>query len=175
MGKVIIPNTYVSDLKTPLIFLAGPIRGAPNWQDKAVEFLLSQEPNLIVASPRRGIRNKIAPYIAKGDENHFSRQREWERYYLDIASKTGAIMFWLPGEKNHKCSKVYGATTRVELGQWMTAYRYDKSTRFCVGSDGNFHELRTIEYDLKMDAPEKEIKKTLNETCIEALRLAYQD
>lgn len=174
MGKVIIPNTYVSDLKMPLIFLAGPIRGAPNWQDDAIVLLFSEKSNLAIASPRRGIRDKIARYIAVGDENHFSRQREWERYYLDVASKTGAILFWLPKEEEHDCQKVYGATTRVELGQWMTAYKYNKSTRFCVGSDGYFPELRTIEYDLMMDAPEKEIKKSLNEVCIEALQLAYK-
>lgn len=44
--------------------------------------------------------------------------------------------------------------------------------RFCVGSDGKFSELHTIEYDLKLDAPDKKIFKTLEETCIEALRLA---
>ena len=64
--------------------------------------------------------------------------------------------------------------TRLELGQWMTKYTYDPSIRFCVGSDGLFSELRTIAYDLQVDAPDKEIKKTLEETCVEALRLARQ-
>jgi hypothetical protein len=27
--------------------------------------------------------------------------------------------------------------------------------RFCVGSDGKFQELDIIEYDLKLDAPDK--------------------
>ena len=174
MGKVIIPKTYVQDIEAPLIFLAGPIRSAPNWQDKAIDFLLSQNSDLVIASPRRGVRDKIAPYIVQGDENYFPRQRAWERHYLNIASKTGAIIFWLPGEEEHNCEKVYGAMTRVEIGQWMTNYRHDNSVRFCVGSDGKFPEMHTIDYDLQLDAPNKKIFSSLEETCAEAVRLAYQ-
>lgn len=174
MGKVIIPKTYVQNIEAPLIFLAGPIRSAPNWQDEAIDFLLSQNSDLVIASPRRGVRDKIAPYIAQGDENYFPRQRVWERHYLDIASKTGAILFWLPGEAEHNCEKVYGAMTRVEIGQWMTNYRHNNSVRFCVGSDGKFPEMHTIDYDLQLDAPDKKIFSSLEETCTEAVRLAYQ-
>src|SRR3989338_828493 len=173
MARLIIPKTYLQELGAPLIFLAGPIRSAPNWQDEAIESLFSQEPNVTIASPRRGIRDKIAPYILTGDESYFPRQRAWERHYLDIAYKTGAILFWLPGEAEHDCQKVYGAMTRLELGQWMTRYYFDKNVRFCIGSDSQFPELNTVEFDLKMDAPDKDIKKTLEETCAEALRLAY--
>ena len=174
MGKVIIPKTYVPNIVAPLIFLAGPIRSAPNWQDEAINFLFSQNSDLVIASPRRGVRDKIAPYIVTGNKNYFPRQRAWERHYLDIASKTGAILFWLPGEEEHNCEKVYGAMTRVEIGQWMTNYRHNNSVRFCVGSDGKFPEMHTIEFDLKMDAPDKKIFSSLEETCTEAVRLAYQ-
>lgn len=174
MGKVIIPKMYVQDIDAPLIFLAGPIRSAPNWQDQAIDFLFSHNPNLVIASPRRGVRDEITPYIAQGDENYFPRQRAWERHYLDIASKTGAILFWLPGEAEHNCEKVYGAMSRVEIGQCMTNYSYDNSVRFCVGGDGKFPEMNTIEYDLQLDAPDKKIFSHLEETCLEALRLAYQ-
>src|SRR3989338_1010218 len=155
MGKVIIPKTYIADVRNPLIFLAGPIRGAPNWQDVAIKILFSRNPNLTITSPRRGVRNEIAPYILEGDENHFSRQREWERHYLDAASKKGVILFWLPGEEKHDCEKVHGAMTRLELGQWMTNYKHDNSTQFCIGSDQKFPEINTISYDLKLDAPDK--------------------
>mgnify|MGYP001583684757 FL=1 len=132
MVKLIIPKTYVQELVLPLIFLAGPIRSAPNWQNEAIDLLFSQKPNLVIASPRRGVRDKIAPYIITGDETYFSRQRAWERHYLDIASKTGAILFWLPCEVEHDCQKVYGAMTRVEIGQWMTDYKHDKMCAFVL-------------------------------------------
>lgn len=172
MGKLIIPKTYVTRLESPLIFLAGPIRSAPNWQDEAAIILFSLEPDLTVASPRFGIRDKIAKYIALGDESYFSRARAWERHYLNIASKNGAILFWLPSEEKHDCKKVYGAMTRVELGQWMTHYKYDPNVRFCIGTDGNFPEFGPIQYDLQQDAPKKDVKKTLEETCNEAVQLA---
>jgi hypothetical protein len=171
MAKVIIPKTYVAQIDDPLIFLAGPIRGAPNWQDEAVGFLFLQKQNITIASPRRGIREKIAPYVVNGNENYFNRQRAWERHYLDIASKTGAILFWLPGEEKHDCNKVYGAMTRLELGQWMTNYRHDNSLKFLIGSDGKFPELGTISYDLQLDASTKKIYGSLEETCLEALKL----
>ncbi len=44
MAKVIIPKTYVKEVQTSLIFLAGPIRGAPNWQDEAIR-LKKKYPN----------------------------------------------------------------------------------------------------------------------------------
>ena len=59
--------------------------------------------------------------------------------------------------------------TRVEIGQWMTRYNYEKNVRFCVGSDGKFSEMHTIEFDLKMDAPDKKIFSSLEETCTEAV------
>jgi len=171
MSQLIIPKTYVKNLDAQLIFLAGPIRSAPNWQDEAIEFLFSQGKNLIIASPRRGIRNKISEYIIEGDENYFPRQRAWERHYLELASKKGAILFWLPGEEKHDCQKVYGAMTRIELGQWMTNYRNNNSVKFCVGTDGKFPEMEIIEYDLSLDAPDKKIFNSLEETCTEALKL----
>ena len=172
---MIIPKTYIAEISQPLIFLAGPIRGAPNWQDDAACFILSKNPDILVASPRRGFRDRIAGYIIEGEQNYFPRQRAWERHYLDLASKKekkGAIMFWLPEEVEHSCGKAYGAMTRVEIGQCMTRYAYDKSVRFCVGSDGRFSELDTIAYDLSIDAPDKDIKKTLEEACNEALRIS---
>ena len=175
MSNVLIPKTYVITLNYPIIFLAGPIRGAPNWQDEAIKYIISKNPNIIIASPRRETRESIAPYILKGDESFFPRQRAWERHYLDIASKTGAILFWLPEETEHNCNKVYGAMTRLELGQWMTRYKLDKSIRFCVGSDGKFSELNTIAFDLKLDAPDKKIFSTLEETCDEALKITLSN
>jgi Nucleoside 2-deoxyribosyltransferase like len=171
MRKLIIPKTYVPSVEGPIVFLAGPIRSAPNWQDEAIEFLFSKSSDLTIVSPRRGIRESISGYIAEGDEDYFSRQRLWERHYLNLASKKGAILFWLPYEEKHNCEKSYGAMTRLELGQWMTNYRYDKEVKFCVGTDGNFPEIDTIEVDLGIDAPDKEIKNTLEETCIEALSM----
>lgn len=171
MGKVIIPKTYVKKLEEPLIFLAGPVKGAPNWQDEAVDILFSLEKDIMVALPKREIEDKIAKYVIVGDENYFPRQRAWERHYLDIASRTGTILFWLPGEIEHKCEKAYGAMTRFELGLTLGWYKYNKEISFCVGTDLKFSEFYTIHYDLQRDAPDKKIMPTLEESCAEAVRI----
>lgn len=170
MAGIIIPNIYVRDVNK-LIFLAGSIRGAPNWQDEAIRILLSKNYELTVATPRKGIRESFAGSVLPGDNTYFKRRRLWERHYLEIASKRGAILFWLPGETEHNCAKSYGAMTRLELGQWMTNYRHDNQVRFCIGSDGKFSELDTIRTDLAIDTPDKRILDTLEGTCEEALRL----
>ena len=167
MGKIISPIEFVEIITNPVIFLAGPIRGAPKWHEEAIKYLFSQEENLTIVSPSRINRTKIP-------SEKFSRQREWELYYLDLASKKGAIMFWLPGETEHKCEKSYGAMTRIELGESFVKYSKDNSFRFCIGSDGKFSELDTIKVDLEEYVPGKRIFTTLKETCDEALKIARQ-
>ena len=171
MGKLIIPKTYIKNIDTPLIFLAGPIKSAPNWHEKIIKILFSLKKDLIIASPKKEINDNLKKYLIINNENYFSRQRAWERHYLEIASKKGVILFWLPKEENHNCDKVYGAMTRVELGQWMTNYKHNENVNFCVGTDGKFSEIGTIIYDLSLDAPKKYIQTTLENTCIEALNL----
>jgi hypothetical protein len=175
MAGVILPKIHVERIMDPLIFLAGPIRSAPNWQDEAIGLLFSMRREIVIASPRRERNARLLPYYLCGREDFFHRQRAWERHYLDMASRTGAVMFWLPGEEKHSCRKSYGAMTRIELGQWMTNYRNDSSVRLCVGSDGRFSELDTIVYDLYLDAPDMKVFKSLEETCAEAIRLSLRE
>ncbi len=176
MAGVIIPKTYVAEINGPLIFLLGPIRGAPNWQDEAIKILFSINPNLTIVIPRRGVRDSFAKYVLSGDENHFSRQRAWEIYYTEMASeeegREGCAMFWFPGEAEHKCEKAYGAISREEFGLMLGAFRHNKSMRFCVGTDGKFSEWRTHLLTLNTYAPDKKVFESLEETCAEAVRIA---
>ena len=174
MGGLILPNTLVEKVDGPLIFLAGPILCAPNWQDEAVKKIIDKEPGFTVASPRGESREKLAKYVLSGKDDAFSRQRAWELHYLHLAAKTGAIMFWLPGEEKHSCNKVYGAMTRVEIGEWLIQYSYDNSVRLCIGTDGRFPEFSPIKHDINHYAPNKKIQTTLEDTCYEARRIAKQ-
>ena len=151
--------------------MAGPIKGAPNWQDNAIELILDLEPSLFIASPRWEVSDKISKYVIKGDNEYFHRARAWERYYFDLALEKGCVMFWLPTEQQHKCDKVYWAMTGFELGIINARYGVDKSLRFCIGTDGGFSEFRTIQYDLSIDAPGKLIFSNLEDTCREAISL----
>ena len=50
---ILLPPTY-QDITGPVIFLAGPIQGAPLWQDQAITLLSTMAPHIHIASPRRG-------------------------------------------------------------------------------------------------------------------------
>ena len=175
MGGILLPKTS-AQTNEPIIYLAGPILNAPEWQDEASLYILKKEPNIIIATPRSGIRDTIQPYIIteEQDKTKFPRQVAWEKEHLTIASRTGAILFWLPEQKKQldEEEKVYGALTRVEIGQWMTEYKHDPRIHICFGTDGKFSEIDQIQWYLQQYAPDKKIHATLEETCDEAIRIA---
>ena len=127
---------------------------------------------MTIASPRMGDLSSLTPYIQWGEEKRFKSQREWEWHYMDLATKEGCLLFWLPREESHHCVKPYGEVTRLELGQWMTRYKYDDSLKMCFGSDWKFPGIHLISYDLGLHIPDVTVHKTLKDTCDEALKLA---
>ncbi len=174
MIQIVLPKTYTPQIKAyPIIYLAGPIRGAPSWHDEAITFFLNQSKDMTIVSPNRELRGDLKKYLVKGEEKYFPRQRVWENYCMDIISKKGCVMFWLPGEQNHNCNKPYASMTRKELGDITKAYKYSgKKIHFCMGSDGKFFELDTLMVDFARDCPNKKIFDSLEKTCTEALQIA---
>jgi len=171
-----MPKRYVSDIKDPLIFLLGPIRGAPEWQNNAIEILFSINPDLVIVTPTRHIKESLRKYLLPGIDNHFERQRAWEIHYTEMASEKketkGCAMFWLPKRVDYNVEKDYGAITREEWGLMLGNYRHDNSLRFCVGTDGGFSEWRTHLLTLNTYAPNKRVFESLKYTCREAVRIA---
>nr|MDD3720107.1 hypothetical protein [Candidatus Gracilibacteria bacterium] len=191
MRGIITPKNYITyeRIDNPVIFLGGPIGNAPKWHPEAIKLLFSKKSDLIIVDPSAwyGLEEEFKGLGIEGEnigeflENNpdflnkyidEKRQRAWERYYLDIARKVGGILFWLPGEDksrtgNYVEGKTYGAMTRIELGQELSKY----NGRLAIGTDGNFPEFRTIEIDIKMDAPNLEVQNTLTDTCLQVLKL----
>ena len=163
--RIILPKTYIENINAPLIFLAGPIRDARDWQEQAINYILEKDKQVIIANPRWDTSCNIQYKAIEGRMGYFDRQRSWEKHYLNIASKTGAILFWLENAP--------GFMTRLELGQAIGDYKHNKSTRFCVGGNENFSDIDTIRYDLQIDTG-KQIYPTLEETCDAAIKLANQ-
>lgn len=103
---VIAPDKYTGVL--PLVFLAGPIVGADDWQSTAIEALSNHE-KFAIANPRR-------PH---NPDNSFNEQVAWESLHLSLAARKGRILFWCAKETTHKCDRAYAQTTRFELGEWL--------------------------------------------------------
>jgi hypothetical protein len=130
----------------PVIFLAGPIQGAKDWQAEAAR-LIGERTH--VANPRR-------PVFPEGA---FDEQVWWESRWLARAT---VILFWLAAEHEHRCDQAYAQTTRFELGEWMAK----APERVVVGGEASFTGLRYLR------ARGISVHETLDATIEEAVRRA---
>lgn len=175
MAGIIIPKTNVDDLKGPLIFLEGPVLTAPKWHYTAAEIAFSIDSNSIIVMPVRYVEPGFEKYIINGNES-FPRQRAFEIHYIEKAGfekgVNGCVAMYLPSQEDQTTTKVYGATTRVEFGEIVMRKNFDPTVRFCIGTEGNFPEWKTMQYDLNFYLPDLKVQPTLEDTIKEALRIA---
>lgn len=158
--ETIIAPEYVENISKPVIFLAGPIQGADDWQTEAMNYIKSKNPNIIIASPRRDKFSRDFKY----DE-----QVDWETHYLNEAAKKGGIIFWLAKEKEHIEGRDYAQTSRFELGEWKAKHEI-YGVKLVIGIEPGFSGERYIRKRLSQDCPEIEIQDTLEATCQKALK-----
>ncbi len=50
--KVLTPPNYVN-IDRPVLFLAGPIKGAVDWQSEAIKIVSQAELDIYIANPRK--------------------------------------------------------------------------------------------------------------------------
>ncbi len=147
----------------PLVFLAGPIQGARDWQREAAVYLLDLDPRILVANPRRSVWETLAP-------DAFDVQVDWETRYLRKAS---IVLFWLAEEQEHVCTRAFGQTTRFELAEWKLRHEID-GVKIVVGISDGFSGARYLRRRFAQDCPDVPICASLPETCLEASRLANE-
>lgn len=166
-GQTIIAPVYADPEPVgPLIFLAGPIQSAADWQTGALRRLRELDAVVHLASPRR-------PIPAGGDfaPDEYRRQVDWEHHYLDRAAADGVIMFWLAKEAKHDCGRAYAQTTRFELGEAMALHQAH-GVKVVVGIESGFTNARYLTYTLGKKAPRIPLAVSLDELCRRAVELA---
>ncbi len=165
-GKLIIAPAYETIVGS-LVFLAGPIQGAPRWQDRAIAYLQSKAPEINIANPRRPDE-----HYEKGEfpPALYAEQVDWETAHLRMAGERGVVLFWLAKEAEHKCHRAYGQSTRFELAEWKMRHERD-FTKIALGIEEGFTGARYISRRFSQDCPSLRISETLKETCDEAIRL----
>ena len=168
------PRSYQQISGAPVIFLAGPMHGAPAWQPRAFDLIRELTDDVVVGSPRRF--HSVEHYRFKQPDTlrYFPRQRPWERYLMDLAGRQGCVMFWLPGPAGPLDGMVYGATTRFELGMWAARYAANPSLGLCVGTDGEFPTVHTIAWDLEHEMHGRTLHRSLEATVREAVNIARE-
>lgn len=131
--RLLLPPHYTDvEDEPPIVFLAGPIQGSPDWQTPTADRLLAAHDRLLVASPRR----------TELDENFNKRKQvEWELDHLWLAMNLGGVAFWFAAQDHslpYKSGRPYAQTSRVEIGAVSMAQRIDPTTRVWVGFDPEY-------------------------------------
>lgn len=169
----------------PVFFTAGPIRNAPLWHEAVTRYVVAKDVPVQLVAPIREIAADLQPYVTVDQAafTTFPRQRALEQHYMYLAGnpkkkrgtkKSGCIMFWLCGEMLPKAdpNKVYAHITMFELGKWVERARLIPGTRIVIGTDGNFPEFSTLEFEIKTElGADFPIYRTLEETVDAALTL----
>lgn len=155
------PANIVETNGKRVIFLAGPIQGAPDWQSRAVKYIHKLNPEIIVASPRRDYPEGTFIYEAQVD---------WETHYLRKAGAEGVVLFWLARQAVETPGRAYAQTTRFELAEWKMRHERD-GAKLVVGIEAGFGNERYIKRRLEQDAKNVPILSTLEETCESAVKL----
>lgn len=182
MMNVILPKTLCPVHRSfgPLFFLAGPVRGGGDWQSVAALLLRSHLERFYVAIPSRYTDDHpLMSARMSGNEGAFLRQLPWERHYLQMASKVGCIVFWLPEESKTdprpKEDGPYGRDTLGELGRWSVWKAVDPHVRLVIGAEQGFSGLdvirRNINEDMGYEFPiHSSLEATIKAAVSEAVR-----
>ncbi len=179
--RIILPKTYVLTDNASLIFLAGPIKGAPRWQDKGIETIHTINNQIYVVSPSNKVREEYLEDRLRGTKSDFPYQLNFERHYLKSASesKKGAIIFWLPKQREPMpinpetdFTQPYARDTRPETAGWgWKLLESNPKANVIVGGEEGFDGFDVIKRNFLAVKPDMKFYSTLEETCLEAIKL----
>lgn len=167
MSRLITPpdHSYKDARGDPLIFLAGPIQGAEDWQAEAVSRIHTLRKDVWIANPRRAERT-----FGDFGADKYREQAIWEHHHLAFAGKYGVTIFWLANEAEHDCGRAYAQTTRFELGETMAYHRW-VNAKMVVGIDSAYTGAKYVRLTFREKAPRVPILDSLQETCEQAIAL----
>lgn len=154
----------------PVLFLAGPIQGAPFWQKETIRYLEtlnSSKEEVHVANPRRD-----GPLEGNFDEEKYLQQVTWEELHLLRAAKCGGVVFWFAKkdpEQPYEPERAYAQTTRIELGEAFGWKRYKPSMNISIGIEPGYSGSERY---IRFKARQHNLKvySHIGDTCLDALR-----
>lgn len=159
--RLLLQPPEIVELDGPVIFLAGPIQGAPDWQSEAITKIHILEPLVAVASPRKNYTEGTFVY---------EKQVDWETHFLRKAGRLGVIAFWLAAQTSETPGRAYAQTSRFELAEWKVQHERD-GIKLAVGIEEGFGNARYIRRRFRQDCPDIEIVDTLDELCNNAVKI----
>lgn len=169
--KILVdPETYKG---RPLFFLAGPLRGAGDWQKPMAELLEREVPDAVIAIPQRyDSSHPLHRLVMEGQKDAFSRQLAWEEHYLQTASTSGGVIFWLGTQKEPRDDdEPYAMDTRREIGEWPIRAKYEPGVKLFIGAEPGFYGLDQIERSLHRVLGDSFIIHSSMESLVQAAAL----
>ena len=118
----------------PVVFLAGPVQGAPDYQTRFAGHLFTAHEGIVVASPRR----------LPADQLRFNSDQQvaWEVASRERAYRFGVTAIWFAAQDladdTYPEGRAYAQTTRIELGETVRQYMHVPESRFVVGFDPEY-------------------------------------
>lgn len=162
--RLLLQPPEIVGVDRPVVFLAGPIQGAPDWQSEAAATIHDIDPLVIVASPRKQYTEGTFVY---------EQQVDWETHFLRTAGRIGAIGFWLAAQTIETPGRAYAQTSRFELAEWKMRHEYE-GAHLTVGIEEGFGNARYIRRRFSQDCPDVTITDSLPEMCRNAVDLAHR-
>lgn len=159
--RLVVQPPEIVDTPDNIIFLAGPIQGAPEWQSMAADLIHDIDKSVVVASPRKN----YAP-----GEFVYPRQVDWETHFLRRAGRTGVVAFWLAAQTIETPGRAYAQTSRFELAEWKMKHELE-GAKLTVGIEEGFGNARYIRRRFNQDAPDVKIAESLETMCENAVEL----
>lgn len=158
MKSVIRPLEFVNAAKG-ILYLAGPIKGAPDWHGEAAACIHNLDPHVKIVSPRRKTET-----AGKLSDEEYDLQIRWQLHYFEEACRRGVVLVWLAKEAAHDCGRAYAQTARLQIGQLMEKHSRGNA-RMVVGIEEGFTGARNILRNLARLCPDVAVQSRLSETC----------
>lgn len=122
-----------------LLFSAGPIQGAPDWQSRATGLYTEIVANIGTDSEIMHIANPRREYL--DDTFDWDAQVDWEEHNLERAATNGGSLFWLAKrdyDLPYEEGRAYAQTTRFEYGDMTRRKMCIPSTNIVLGIEPGY-------------------------------------
>jgi hypothetical protein len=134
------PNYDEINDSEPVLFLAGPIQGAANWQRQVLEIVRTipaQIDTLHVANPRRETIRVMGDF----SEEDYNIQVDWEEDHILRSYDNGGILYWFDAQDPdipYEKGRAYAQTTRIEIGDTLAVKRLGHDINAVFGFDPKY-------------------------------------
>lgn len=172
------PNREIIEPTEKVIFLAGPIQGAPLWHDQLQYQLDRFSGNLTICSPKR-LAGKEKSRLG------YQAQVQWETDHLNLAAQQGVIIFWWANQAYKvyentfwqwcpglRTERHYAKTTRIEWGEWKAKHDL-VGCKVILGLDTKWVDERYLTTRLQQDGSQIPIVYSLEDMAKKIVEMLH--